>query len=204
VQRRTNKNPLGSAAGYDTPGLNINRDTTTQKLDRTETQTPVTAVQLSRGKAESTLLFELSLLMQDLGRLASDLLLFYTQEYRYITLAPEVTTESPIMPQKRNPDVLELVRSEAGTVQACMLITAKLPSGFQRDLQRLKPPVFRAVELTIENIDIMAYRLSAVHFLPDNIVMEDDLYATEAAYKLVRTEGIPFREAHRRLADNSE
>ncbi|MBT6210289.1 MAG: argininosuccinate lyase [Woeseia sp.] len=208
AQRRTNKNPLGSAAGYGTPGLNINRDTTTQKLDFAETQTPVTAVQLSRGKAESTLLFELSLLMQDLGRLASDLLLFYTQEYRYITLAPEVTTGSSIMPQKRNPDVLELVRGAAGTVQACMqecmLITAKLPSGFQRDLQRLKPPVFRAIDLTIESVDIMAYLLSAVHFLPDNIVMEDDLYATGAAYKLVQTEGIPFREAYRRIADNNE
>ena len=146
--------------------------------------------------------------MQDLGRLASDLLLFYTQEYRYITLAPEVTTGSSIMPQKRNPDVLELVRGAAGTVQACMqecmLITAKLPSGFQRDLQRLKPPVFRAIDLTIESVDIMAYLLSAVHFLPDNIVMEDDLYATEAAYKLVQTEGIPFREAYRRIADNNE
>jgi len=208
VQRRTNKNPLGSAAGYGTPGLNINRDATTQKLEFAETQTPVTAVQLSRGKAESTLLFELSLLMQDLGRLASDLLLFYTQEYRYISLAPEVTTGSSIMPQKRNPDVLELVRAAAGTVQACMqecmLITAKLPSGFQRDLQRLKPPVFRAIDLTIESVDIMAYLLSAVRFQPDNIVMEDDLYATEAAYKLVQTEGIPFREAYRRIAENSE
>lgn len=208
VQRRTDKNPLGSAAGYGTPGLNINRDATTQKLEFAETQTPVTAVQLSRGKAESTLLFELSLLMQDLGRLASDLLLFYTREYRYISLAPEVTTGSSIMPQKRNPDVLELVRAAAGTVQACMqecmLITAKLPSGFQRDLQRLKPPVFRAIDLTIESVDIMAYLLSAVRFQPDNIVMEDDLYATEAAYKLVQTEGIPFREAYRRIAENRE
>jgi argininosuccinate lyase len=90
--RRINKNPLGSAAGYGTPGLNIDRESTTRKLGFAETQTPVTAVQLSRGKAEAGLLFELSLLMQDLGRLATDLLLFYTQEYRYISLAPEVTT----------------------------------------------------------------------------------------------------------------
>jgi argininosuccinate lyase len=114
--RRINKNPLGSAAGYGTPGLNIDRESTTRKLGFAETQTPVTAVQLSRGKAEAGLLFELSLLMQDLGRLATDLLLFYTQEYRYISLAPEVTTGSSIMPQKRNPDVLELVRGAGGTV----------------------------------------------------------------------------------------
>lgn len=203
--RRINKNPLGSAAGYGTPGLSLNREATTSKLGFAETQTPVTAVQLSRGKAEAGLLFELSLLMQDLGRLASDLLLFYTQEYRYIDLAPEVTTGSSIMPQKRNPDVLELVRGAASTVQAslneCMLIMAKLPSGFQRDLQRMKPPVFRAIDLTIESVDIMAYLLSTVRFLPENIVLGDELFATEDAYKLVQSEGIPFREAYRRIAE---
>jgi argininosuccinate lyase len=203
--RRINKNPLGSAAGYGTPGLPIDRESTTEKLGFAETQEPVTAVQLSRGKAESGLLFELALLMQDLGRLASDLLLFYTQEYRYIDLAPEVTTGSSIMPQKRNPDVLELVRGAAGTVQAClnecMLIVAKLPSGFQRDLQRLKPPVFRAIDLTIDSVDIMSYLLSTVRFLPENIVLGDELFAAEEAYELVRTEGIPFREAYRRVAE---
>ena len=204
AMRRINKNPLGSAAGYGTPGLSLDRELTTSKLGFAETQTPVTAVQLSRGKAEAGLLFELSLLMQDLGRLASDLLLFYTQEYRYIDLAPEVTTGSSIMPQKRNPDVLELVRGASGTVQAslneCMLIMAKLPSGFQRDLQRMKPPVFRAIDLTIESVDIMAYLLSTVRFLPENIVLGDELFATEDAYKLVQSEGIPFREAYRRIA----
>jgi argininosuccinate lyase len=205
AHRRINKNPLGSAAGYGTPGLSLDRDSTTRKLGFAETQEPVTAVQLSRGKAEAGLLFELSLLMQDLGRLASDLLLFYTQEYRYVDLAPEVTTGSSIMPQKRNPDVLELVRGAAGTVQAClnecMLIMAKLPSGFQRDLQRMKPPVFRAIDLTIESVDIMAYLLSTVRFLPENITLGDELFATEEAYKLVQSEGIPFREAYRLVAE---
>jgi argininosuccinate lyase len=203
--RRINKNPLGSAAGYGTPGLSLDRDATTKKLGFAETQTPVTAVQLSRGKAEAGLLFELSLLMQDLARLASDLLLFYTQEYQYIDLAPEVTTGSSIMPQKRNPDVLELVRAAAGTVQAslheCLLIMAKLPSGFQRDLQRMKPPVFRAIDLTVESVDIMAYLLSTVQFLPENIELGAELFAAEDAYKLVQSEGIPFREAYRRIAE---
>jgi argininosuccinate lyase len=202
--RRINKNPLGSAAGYGTPGLDIDRDSTTRKLDFAETQNPVTAVQLSRGKAEAGLLFELTLLMQDLGRLATDLLLFYTQEYRYIELAPEVTTGSSIMPQKRNPDVLELVRGASGTVQACLqeclLITAKLPSGFQRDLQRIKPPLFRAIDLTLESVDIMAYLITTVRFLPENITLGQELFATGEAYRLVATEGIPFREAYRRIA----
>jgi argininosuccinate lyase len=203
-RRRAAKNPLGSAAGYGTPGLSINREATTEKLGFSETQSPVTAVQLSRGKAESALLFELSLVMQDLGRLASDLMLYYTQEYRYIDLPSTVTTGSSIMPQKRNPDVLELVRGAAGTVLAClnecMMITAKLPSGFQRDLQRIKPPLFRAIDLTIDSVDVMAHLVSGVTFRPDQIRMSDELYATEKAYELVTKEGIPFREAYRRIA----
>lgn len=204
AKRRSNKNPLGSAAGYGTPGLDIDRESTTRRLGFAETQEPVTAVQLSRGKAECSLLFELSLLMHDLARMASDLLLFYTQEFGYIELAPEVTTGSSIMPQKRNPDVLELVRGAAATVQACLdeclMIIAKLPSGFQRDMQRLKPPVFRAIDLTIESVDIMAYLVSTVVFRPENIVMDDDLYAAETANRLVMSEGISFREAYRRVA----
>ena len=204
LRRRAAKNPLGSAAGYGTPGLSINREATTEKLGFSETQSPVTAVQLSRGKAESALLFELSLIMQDLGRLASDLMLFYTQEYSYIDLPSTVTTGSSIMPQKRNPDVLELVRGAAGTVLAClnecMMITAKLPSGFQRDLQRIKPPLFRAIDLTIDSVDVMAHLVSGVTFRPDQIRMSDELYATEKAYELVTKEGIPFREAYRRIA----
>ncbi len=129
VRKRINKNPLGSAAGYGTPGLPLDRELTTAKLEFDTTQTPVTAAQLSRGKAESALLFEIALMMQDLSRMASDLLMFYTQEFAYISLAPEVTTGSSIMPQKRNPDVLELLRASSATTQACLdeasLITAQ-------------------------------------------------------------------------------
>ena len=203
AKRRLNKNPLGSAAGYGTPGLPIDREATTEKLGFSETQSPVTSVQLSRGKGESGLLFELALLMQDLGRLASDLLLFYTQEFGYIKLAADVTTGSSIMPQKRNPDVLELVRGATSTAQAClqecMMIAAKLPSGFQRDLQRMKAPVFRSIDLTIESVDIMAHLISKLEFLPENIKLGEELYATEEAYELVRSEGIPFRDAYRRI-----
>jgi argininosuccinate lyase len=204
ARRRLDKNPLGSAAGYGTPGLPIDRDATTRKLGFSETQTPVTAVQLSRGKAESGLLFELSLLMQDLGRLATDLLLYYTKEFAYIESASEVTTGSSIMPQKRNPDVLELVRGASATVQACLseclLITAKLTSGFHRDLQRIKAPMFRAIDLTIESVDIMAFLMSKIRFLPENIKLSRDIYATEEAYKLVTSDGVPFREAYRQVA----
>jgi len=205
TRRRINKNPLGSAAGYGTPGLPLDRDLTTEKLSFDETQTPVTSVQLSRGKAESTLLFEVTLLLQDLGRMASDLLLFYTQEFAYVGLAADVTTGSSIMPQKRNPDVLELLRAASATAHACLdeslMITAKLQSGYQRDLQRLKAPLFRGIDLAVDSVDIMAYLLGGLRFLPDNIELDEGIFATAEAYRLVDEEGIPFRTAYQRVAE---
>ena len=202
--RRINKNPLGSAAGYGTPGLPLDRDMTTAALEFASTQSPVTAVQLSRGKAESAMLFEITLLLQDISRMASDLLLFYTQEFAYVSLAAEVTTGSSIMPQKRNPDVLELLRASSATAQACLdeslMITAKLPSGYHRDLQRLKSPLFRCIDLAIDSVDIMAYLLEGLNFLPQNIKLDEGIFATAEAYRLVREKGIPFRDAYRQVA----
>ena len=204
THRRSSRNPLGSAAGYGTPGLELDRDSTTEALGFAGTQVPVTAVQLSRGKAECTLMFELNLLVQDLGRLASDLLLFYTQEFGYVELPVEFTTGSSIMPQKRNPDVLELVRAASATAQACLdeglMITAKLPSGYQRDLQRLKPPLFRAIDLACESTDIMCGLIAGLEFVPERIRLSEGLDAAEEACNLVTREGIPFREAYRRVA----
>ena len=205
ARRRMAKNPLGSAAGYGTPGLNVDREKTTAALGFAETQNPVTAAQLSRGKAESGLLFELTLLTQDLGRLASDLLLFYTREFAYIELAPDVTTGSSIMPQKRNPDVLELIRASGASVQACLteclMITAKLPSGYQRDLQRLKAPLFRGIDLSIDCVEIMSHVLNGLKFRPENIRLDESINAAAEANELVQSEGIPFRDAYRRVAE---
>ena len=92
AQRRLAKSPLGSAAGYGTPGLPLDRNSTRDKLGFAETQEPVTAVQLSRGKAEAQLLFEIALLMQDLGRFASDVLFFYTQEFGFLNCNDAFTT----------------------------------------------------------------------------------------------------------------
>ncbi|MFQ5608747.1 MAG: argininosuccinate lyase [Woeseiaceae bacterium] len=208
TKRRIGKNPLGSAAGYGTPGLPLDREQTTATLDFDTTQDPVTAVQLSRGKAESGLLFEITLLLQDVGRMASDLLLFYTQEFGYISLAADATTGSSIMPQKRNPDVLELLRASSATAHACLdealMITAKLPSGYHRDLQRLKSPLFRGVDLAIESIDIMAHLLERLSFVPENIKLDPGSYATGEAYRLVTEQGLPFREAYRKVAEKFE
>ena len=161
-------------------------------------------MQLSRGKAESGLLFEITLLLSDLGRMATDLLLFYTQEFAYISLAADVTTGSSIMPQKRNPDVLELLRASSATAQACLdeclMITAKLPSGYQRDLQRLKSPLFRGIDLAVDSVDIMAHLLDGMRFEPENIELDPGSFATAEAYRLVTEDGIPFRDAYRQVA----
>ena len=152
TMRRIDKNPLGSAAGYGTPNLPVDREITRAALGFAENHEPVTAVQLSRGKAEAGVLFEIALLMQDLGRLASDVLLFYTREFGFVALPEEFTTGSSIMPQKRNPDVFELVRGPHGdarrpALSEVLAITAKLPSGYQRDLQLIKAPLFRSIDL---------------------------------------------------------
>lgn len=203
VARRLAKNPLGSAAGYGAAGLPLDRAQTAKALGFESPQEPVTSVQLSRGKAEAQLLFELALLMQDLGRLAADLLLFYTQEFSFVELPDAFTTGSSIMPQKRNPDVFELLRgrsaSALGCLQEALAITAKLPSGYQRDLQLLKFPLFRGIDLATQSLDIMATALAAVRFTPERIRVDPAVNAAAEAYALVVTEGIPFREAYQRV-----
>jgi argininosuccinate lyase len=202
--RRLLKNPLGSAAGYGTPSLPVSRDGTRERLDFTVNHEPVTAVQLSRGKGEAELLLQIALLMQDLGRLAADLLLFYTREFGFVALPDAFTTGSSIMPQKRNPDVFELVRGRTATAQACLMevlgVTAKLPSGYQRDLQLIKAPLFRSIDICHESLDIMAAAIPQICFQPDRIRMDADIHAAAEANELVVKEGIPFREAYRRVA----
>ncbi|MGA3157393.1 MAG: argininosuccinate lyase [Steroidobacteraceae bacterium] len=203
--RRVDKNPLGSAAGYGAPGLPLDRENTTHALGFASTHEPVTAVQLSRGKAESGVLFECTLLMQDLGRLAADVLLFYTQEFAYIEISEAFTTGSSIMPQKRNPDVFELLRGRSAVALAALTealgLFAKLPSGYQRDLQLLKAPLFRGIDQALQSLDITAAALAALAFRPERIRMDPALQAAEEAYALVISEGIPFREAYRRIAE---
>ncbi len=204
VHRRLGRNPLGSAAGYGTPGLPLDREATREKLGFASVQEPVTAVQLSRGKAEAELLFHVTVLLQDAGRLAADVLLFYTEEFGFVRLPEAFTTGSSIMPQKRNPDVFELIRGRSATAQACLLealaICAKLPSGYQRDLQLLKFPLFRSIDLALETLGILPGALDALSFRAERIRLDPAIHAAEEANRLVVREGIPFREAYRRVA----
>ncbi|MAG54867.1 MAG: argininosuccinate lyase [Planctomycetes bacterium] len=208
TMNRIARNPLGSAAGYGVPVLDLDREGTRAALDFQTVHEPVTAVQLSRGKAESHVVFELTLLMQDVGRLAADLCLFASQEFAFVQLPNAFTTGSSIMPQKRNPDVFELVRARAAQIpadlQAILAVTQKMTSGYHRDLQLIKPPLFRALDTTEATLAVMGRALPNVRFNADrtSAAMDSGMYATERAYRLVRDEGIPFREAYRRVASN--
>ena len=205
TRRRIDRNPLGSAAGYGTPNLPVSREATRARLGFAEVQEPVTAVQLSRGKAESQLLFEIALLMQDAGRLAADILLFYTREFAFVELPDAVTTGSSIMPQKRNPDVFELIRGRSATALAClveaMAIYSRLPSGYNRDLQLVKAPLFRGIDVCTQVLAVLPAALDGLRFLPENIRLDPGIHAAARANELVVREGLPFREAYRRVAE---
>jgi argininosuccinate lyase len=203
ARRRLDQNPLGSAAGYGVPVLPIDREQTRAALGFARTQEPVTAVQLSRGKGEAQVLFEIHLLLTDLGRLAADLILFCTQEFSFVALPGHMTTGSSIMPQKRNPDVFELIRGRCSTSLGCLVealtVTSKLTSGYHRDLQLIKAPLFRGIDLAGDVLAMLASALPEIRFIRENIRLEQSLYATEEAYRLTVEEDIPFREAYRRV-----
>ncbi|HPF15591.1 MAG: argininosuccinate lyase [Planctomycetes bacterium] len=207
-RRRISKNPLGSAAGYGVPVLALDRAVTGRLLGFDVQQEPVTAVQLSRGKAEATVVFELALLLQDAGRLAADLCLFATQEFAFVQLPAGFTTGSSIMPQKRNPDVFELIRARStqlpAELQAILAITAKMTSGYHRDLQLIKEPLFRAIDQGHDTLRVLAHAIPGIRFDSERTTqaMDPSLFAAERAYRLVQEEGIPFREAYQRVARN--
>jgi argininosuccinate lyase len=210
VRWRVDKNPLGSAAGYGVPVLKIDRAATTADLGFAATHEPVTAVQLSRGKAEAAALFEVALLAQDLGRLATDLCLFSTAEFGFVKLPEKFTTGSSIMPQKRNPDLFELARARTARASACLqevlAITAKLPSGYHRDYQLVKEPLFRSFDAVVATCRIFGHAIPEIDFDRDRLAaaMDPSLRAAERAYRLAVEQNLPFRDAYRRVKEEEE
>ncbi len=210
AQRRSDRNPLGSAAGYGVPLLSLDREHTTRALGFASTHQPVTAVQLSRGKAEAHALFEATLLAQDLGRLAADICLFATAEFAFVRLPVQFTTGSSMLPQKRNPDLFELARGRTAEALAALhevlIITAKMPSGYHRDLQLIKKPLFRGLSSVRETALLMAHALPGMTFDAARLqaALDPSIYTAERAYRLVRDEGIPFREAYKMVREENE
>lgn len=198
------QSPAGTGAGYGVP-IPIDRDFAARQLQFSRVQNSPVYAQLSRGKFESTILHALGLVLFDLNRMASDLILFSLPDIGFFQLPPELCTGSSIMPQKMNPDVLELMRASyhalAGYEQQVRATVANLITGYHRDFQLTKEPTMRGFETAFRTLEVACLVVEKLSVDPKRAKagMTAELFATEEAYQLVR-EGIPFREAYRRIS----
>lgn len=200
------QNPLGSGAGYGTP-INLDRQLTTDLLDFKKLQNNVLYVQNSRGKIESMVLAALAEIMLDLSKLSNDLILFSTEEFGFFEIPERFKTGSSMMPKKRNPDTLELIRARTSKVFSYYFQTINiikdLPSGYNRDLQETKEPILKGLTLTNLCLEMMASIINNLKVNKQSLekAFSPEIYATDKAFKLVN-QGIPFREAYREIARN--
>ncbi len=204
LYRRIDRSPLGSAAGYGTP-LPYDRKAVARALGFAAPEASVTSVQNGRGKLESAVLFWCSEIARDLAKLSSDVILYSAEEFGWLVLPAELATGSSIMPHKRNPDLFELTRARAAQVEGAlaevMALGRGLPSGYHRDFQFLKAPLFRGIDRTTEMLGMIG---SAVpRLLVDRVrgarALSGDILATDEVFRRM-TEGTPFRAAYRAVA----
>jgi argininosuccinate lyase len=194
--------PLGSGAGYGLP-VKLDRAYVARLLGFAGPEEPVTLAQHSRGRAELAYLTALEGIALDLDKLAHDLWLFSTEEFGFARIPTALTTGSSLMPQKRNPDAVELLRAHARQVledrAALLAVLRDLPSGYHRDFQLLKPPLFRAHDRIGAMLAIAAKLARSVEL--DAVKLREaasglSLRSTERALAKARR-GVPFRDAYR-------
>lgn len=205
ASHQNNVSPLGSAAGYGVPYLDVQREAMAERLGFRAVQHHVTATQLSRGKLELEVVHALVQVAATINRMASDLVLYNSAEFGFVALPAEYCTGSSIMPQKQNPDVLELARATyhrlLAEMQVLLTLPANLPSGYHRDLQLTKEAVMRAVLVTHDLLEAMLNLTPGIGFDRERLTAATtpELFATAAALEQVR-DGVPFREAYRAAA----
>ncbi|MBL4661019.1 MAG: argininosuccinate lyase [Alcanivoracaceae bacterium] len=194
-----NSSPLGTAAGFGVP-LNLPREQVANELGFERVQINPVYAQNSRGKFELVVLQSLYQVMLNIRRFSWDLSLFMTQEFNFISLDKSHTTGSSIMPNKSNPDVVELMRAslsiiEGGMAQIQALIS--LPSGYQRDLQMSKEPMIKGVLLTKQVLKLMPALIKALKFNKDIMAnaISSEMMATDQALLQVK-DGMSFRDAY--------
>jgi argininosuccinate lyase len=191
--------PLGTAAGYGV-NLPLDRDGVAEELGFGRLQVSPMYAQNSRGKFEVMALQAALHAMQDLRRLAWDLSLFTTSEFGFVELPPQYITGSSIMPNKSNPDVVELLRARAATPEAAIAeiqSVLSLPSGYQRDLQLTKAPLIRGMEASLQALSIVPALVGGLSYRPARMraAISTDMYATDIALERSAA-GVPFREAY--------
>jgi len=200
------QSPMGTGAGYGLP-IKANRKYTAQLLGFTKIQKNPIYTQNSRGKFESTILHGLDQIMLDLNKMSTDIILFSMDEFGYMKLSPETCTGSSIMPHKKNPDALEIIRANYHKIMSYEFsiksIIANLISGYNRDLQLTKEPMIKGFEITKDSLKIMQIVLEKTDIDEKNCkkAMTEELYATNKVYNLVK-QGIPFREAYKKVSKN--
>jgi argininosuccinate lyase len=199
-----NQNPLGTAAGYGTT-LPVNRKLTSELLEFDNLLFNSAYASLSRGKIEMAIASALASVAQTLSRFSMDICLYMSTEYRFIDFPDEYVTGSSIMPQKRNPDVFELIRGRSNIIQSLpnqvALLNSNLQSGYNRDLQLLKQLIFGAFEEVKECIGIMLLMLNNIK-VRKNITenpLYNSIFSTEEVNRLVK-QGIPFRDAYKAVS----
>ncbi len=196
------QSPLGSAAGYGVP-LTIDRQLVADLLGFARVQNNVIYAQNSRGKIEAAIVQALTQIMLDLSKLAQDTLLFTTSEYGFFQVSQQICTGSSIMPQKRNLDVMELVRARTQTMlalqQQILGIVTGLPSGYNMDYQETKRPFMEALDLAKDSLEICTLVIQNLQVNTDRLVAACtfELFATDRAYEMVTRDQIPFRDAYR-------
>jgi argininosuccinate lyase len=200
-----NKNPLGTAAGYGTT-LPLDRKLTTELLEFDDLVFNSAYASLSRGKIEMAVASSLASVAHTLSRFSMDICLYMSSEFRFIDFPDELITGSSIMPQKRNPDVFELIRARTNKLQnlpnQIAMLTSNLTSGYHRDLQLLKELVFDSFIELKKCIEMMILMLNSIKIRKN--ITDDPLYnpifSTEEVNRLVR-DGIPFRDAYKAVAE---
>jgi len=204
----TNKNPLGSGAGYGSSSP-LNRTRTTELLDFSSLNYNSVYAQMTRGKTEKAVSSGLSFIAATIGKLAMDCCLYMNQNFGFISFPSELTTGSSIMPHKKNPDVFELIRAKCNRIQSIpnelSLLLTNLPSGYHRDLQLTKEILFPAIEELKGCIQLTKLMLSKIEIKEDILTDEKYkyLFSVEAVNELVN-KGIPFREAYKQVGDQIE
>lgn len=198
------QSPLGSAASYGV-ALPIDRQLSSDLLGFSKVQNNVLYANNSRGKFESIVIHSLSQVMLDLSKLATDVILFSAPEMGYLELPIEFCPGSSLMPNKKNPDPFELIRAKSATVMAHFVqvfeTSRALPSGYNRDSQETKRPLFDSFDIVTQTLDVIAIILAKVTVNRDKCLdaFTPDVFATDAALNLVN-QGMPFRDAYVKIA----